>query len=204
MDTLFKNPTKGSLSISHILRRMFFLEASHETVRKALHKEDLIPKTKPKPKKNPSKPRCFERSTPNQMWQSDIMCFRLGGKNAYLIGYIDDYSRFITGLGLYYSQTAQNVLETYRRTVSENSLPKEMLTDNSRQYTNWRGKTKFEKKMQKDGIQSQPRQGTSSESEITEVTSEERSFGDEGRVSREPEIRCEAGEDFTAAQGAQE
>lgn len=147
-----ENPSKGSLSISQILRRMFFLEASPETVRKELHKENLIPKTKPKPKKNPAKPRRFERSTPNQMWQSDIMCFRLGGKNAYLIGYIDDYSRFITGLGLYYSQTAQNVLETYRRAVSENSLPKEMLTDNGRQYTNWRGKTKFEKEMQKDGI----------------------------------------------------
>jgi hypothetical protein len=27
------------------------------------------------------------------------MTFRLAGKNAYLIGYLDDYSRYITGLG---------------------------------------------------------------------------------------------------------
>ena len=51
-----------------------------------------------KPVKNAAKPRFFERSRPNQLWQSDIMTFRLGGKNAYLIGYLDDYSRYITGL----------------------------------------------------------------------------------------------------------
>jgi hypothetical protein len=28
---------------------------------------------------------------PNQLWQSDIFTFRLGGHYAYLVGYIDDY-----------------------------------------------------------------------------------------------------------------
>ncbi len=50
------------------------------------------------------------------MWQGDILTFRLAGKNAYLIGYIDDYSRYIAGLG-FYIQTAENVIETYRRAV---------------------------------------------------------------------------------------
>ena len=86
------------------------------------------------------------------MWQSDIMTFRLAGKNAYLIGYIDDYSRYITGLGFYRSQTAENVIETYRRAVGEYGVPKEMLTDNGRQYTNWRGTTRFEKELVKDRV----------------------------------------------------
>ncbi len=73
------------------------------------------------------------------MWQSDILTFRLAGKNAYLIGYIDDYSRYITDLGFYRSQTAENVIETYRCAVGEYGVPKEMLTDNRRQYTNWQG-----------------------------------------------------------------
>ena len=47
------------------------------------------------------------------------MTFRLGGRNAYLIGYLDDYSRYITGLGLYRSQTAEHVIETYRKGISE-------------------------------------------------------------------------------------
>ena len=57
-------------------------------------KKALVAKAKRKPKKNPPKPRFFERSRPNQLWQSDIMTFRLAGRNAYLIGFMDDYSRY--------------------------------------------------------------------------------------------------------------
>ena len=109
-------------------------------------------KPRKKPKKNPQKPRYFEPSRPNQMRQTDIFSFRLGGRAAYLLGFIDDYSRHIVGLGLYRSQTAENLLETYRRAVGEYGLPAEMLTDNGRQYTNWRGTTRFEKELQKDRI----------------------------------------------------
>lgn len=146
------NPGFGVKRISQWLRRFSFVGVSSETVRKTLKEEKLIEPPKKKPKRNPSKPRFFERSKPNQLWQTDIFTFRLGGKQAYLIGYIDDYSRFITGLGLFYSQTAANVLEVYRRAVAEYGLPREMLTDNGRQYVNWRGTTKFEKEMKKDKI----------------------------------------------------
>ena len=153
-------PVFGIQRISDLLKRVFFLKASPETVRKTLHEEELMPeKPRAKPKKNPQKPRFFERSKPNQMWQTDIFSFRLGGRQAYLLGYIDDYSRKIVGLGLYRSQTAENVIETYRRAVGEYGLPAEMLTDNGRQYTNWRGTTRFEKELQKDRvkhIKSQP------------------------------------------------
>ena len=146
------NPTFGVRRISQVLRRMLMLPASHETVRRTLHREKLIAPPKKKAQKNPQKPRFFERSTPNQMWQSDIFCFRLGGENAYLLGFIDDYSRYIAGLGVYRSQTADNLLEVYRRARGEYGAPREMLTDNGRQYTNWRGKTAFEKEMAKDRI----------------------------------------------------
>jgi transposase InsO family protein len=148
-----ENPRRGCKTISNLLKRLFCLGASHETVRKTLHEEELMePPARKKPVRNPQKPRFFERTTPNQMWQTDIFCFRLAGRNAYLIGYIDDYSRFLVGLDLFGSQTATNVLELYRRAATEYGVPREMLTDNGRQYTNWRGKTKFEKEMVKDKI----------------------------------------------------
>ena len=80
------------------------------------------------------------------------MMFRMGGRQLYLIGYIDDYSRYLTGLGLYLSQTADNVLELYRSATAEHGLPKELLTDNGRQYVNWRGKSRFQKELEKDRI----------------------------------------------------
>ena len=146
------HPEYGPRRIADVLKRFFLIPTSQSTVHKTLSTEGLVNKAKRKPVRNPSKPRFFERSRPNQLWQSDIMTFRLAGRNAYLIGFMDDYSRYVTALGLYRSQTAAHVLETYRRGIAEYGVPKEMLTDNGRQYTNWRGKTRFEREMKKDRV----------------------------------------------------
>jgi transposase InsO family protein len=147
-----ENPGYGIRRITDVLKRFFLVKTSPSTVQRTLRDQGLATPVKKKPKRNPAKPRFFERARPNQMWQSDILTFRLAGKNAYLIGYLDDYSRYVTGLGFYRSQTAENVIETYRRAVSEYGVPKEMLTDNGRQYTNWRGTTRFEKELAKDRV----------------------------------------------------
>lgn len=147
-----KHPEHGSRRISQVLRRVFLLQASPETVRKTLKEEGLVQTPRRKPQRNPSRPRFFERARPNQMWQSDIFTFRLGGRSAYVIGYLDDYSRYVTALGMYRSQTAEHVIEVYRRGVAEYGVPKEMLTDNGRQYVNWRGTTRFEAELKKDRV----------------------------------------------------
>ncbi len=147
-----ENPLFGITRISQLLKRAFFLSASPETVRKTLHDKSLIQSPPKKRQRNITRPRFFERSTPNQLWQTDIFTFRLGGHYAYLIGYIDDYSRYVTGLELFRTQTAQNVIEIYRRAAAEYNPPKEMLTDNGRQYTSWRGNSRFEAEMKKDKL----------------------------------------------------
>lgn len=146
------HPEYGPRRIADVLKRFFLIPTSQSTIHKTLSEKGLVSKAKRKPVKNPPKPRFFERSRPNQLWQSDIMTFRLAGRNAYLIGFMDDYSRYIVSLGLYRSQTAEHVLETYRRGIAEYGVPREMLTDNGRQYTNWRGKTRFEREMKKDRV----------------------------------------------------
>jgi transposase InsO family protein len=147
-----REPFFGVKRISHLLKRAFFLSASPETVRRTLRAESLIIPSKKKHQHNITRPRFFERSTPNQLWQSDIFTFRLGGRYAYLIGFVDDYSRHMVGLELYRSQTADQVLEVYRRAVGEYGVPKEILTDRGRQYTNWRGSTRFERELGKDRV----------------------------------------------------
>jgi len=147
-----EHPEYGPRRITDVLKRFFLMRTSTSTVHKTLDEQGLVKKKRIKAEKNPSKPRFFERARPNQLWQSDILTIRLGGHNAYLIGFIDDYSRYITALGLYRSQTAEHVLETYRRGVADYGVPKEMLTDNGRQYTNWRGKTRFEQELEKDRV----------------------------------------------------
>ena len=145
-----QEPSRGIKRISQLLRRVFFLPASSETVRQTLHQEGLIGPP-PKPRRNLVRPRFFERATPNQMWQTDIFTFRLGGRYAYLIGFMDDYSRFMVGADLFRSHTAENVLEVFRVAAAEYQPPKEMLTDNGREYVNWRGTTRFQAEMKKNG-----------------------------------------------------
>ncbi|MEI6076812.1 MAG: DDE-type integrase/transposase/recombinase, partial [Verrucomicrobiota bacterium] len=147
-----ENPTFGIKRISQVLRRCFFLPASPETVRQKLHAVELMSAPTPPKRRNMVRPRFFERATPNQMWQTDIFTFRLGGKYAYLIAFMDDYSRFIVGADLFRSPTAAAVIEVYRVAAGEFQPPKEMLTDNGRQYTSWRGTSRFEAELQKDRV----------------------------------------------------
>ena len=148
-----QNPWWGIKRIAQVMRRMFFLQASAESVRTRLHEAGLMERQqRAKSRRNLTRPRFFERATPNQMWQSDIFTFRLGGRYAYLIAFLDDYSRFVVGADLFRSPTAQAVIEVYRVGAGEYQPPKEMLTDNGRQYASWRGSSRFEWEMKKDHV----------------------------------------------------
>ena len=85
-----EHPTFGIKRISQILRRCFFLPSSPETVRQRLHANELMTEQPPRKQRNITRPRFFERATPNQMWQTDIFTFRLGGRYAYLIAFMGD------------------------------------------------------------------------------------------------------------------
>jgi transposase InsO family protein len=147
-----QNPWWGIKRIAQVLRRMFLLQASPETVRTRLHEAGLMNQQRAKARRNLTRPRFFERATPNQMWQTDIFTFRLGGRYAYLIAFMDDYSRFVVGADLFRSPTAEAVIEVYRVAAGEYQPPKEMLTDNGRQYASWRGTSRFEAEMKKDHV----------------------------------------------------
>lgn len=82
-----ENPTFGIKRISQALRPFFFLPASPETVRQRLHEADLVAPTTPPKQRNLTRPRFFDRATPNQMWRMDIFTFRFGGRYAYLTLY---------------------------------------------------------------------------------------------------------------------
>src|SRR6516225_149492 len=61
-----EEPSRGIKRISQLLRRVFFLQASSETVRRTLKEEGLV-EPPPTPRRNLVRPRFFERATPNQM-----------------------------------------------------------------------------------------------------------------------------------------
>ncbi len=126
---------------------------SAETVRQVVNEAGL---GNPPPKSNAREhePRRFERPMPNLMWQMDIMTFQLKRLYpVYLVGIIDDHSRYIVGWGLFRQQTAEAVLEVLRGAVGQWGAPRELLSDNGRQFVAWQGKSRFQKVLTQQGIQ---------------------------------------------------
>jgi len=136
------------------LYRHGFLGLARETVRKLLRRNGRGPILLGRRRRNkPAAVRSFERATPNELWQTDIMSFMIKGQyRVYLIGFMDDHSRFLVGWGLYRFQTSANVQEVFRAAIEKHGMPKEVLSDNGRQYYTWRGKSQFTTLLLKLGI----------------------------------------------------
>ena len=73
-------------------------------------------------------------------------------RRVYMVAFMDDHSRFITGYGIHASQSAALVLEVVRAAIVAYGTPQEMLTDNGSQYVTWRGTSAFHREMDKRGI----------------------------------------------------
>jgi transposase InsO family protein len=142
----------GTRRIRDVLTRTEALELAEQTVRRILHEAGLI-KTPPAAPAREHAPRRFERAMPNQLWQSDIFTFRLRrAERLYVCVFMDDHSRFIVGHALAHHQKSALVMEAFERGVAAYGNPTEVLTDNGRQYTVWRGKTEFEEALARLGI----------------------------------------------------
>jgi len=150
-----EHPGSGAGRIQGALYRQGFIELAKNTVFRLLRRNNLAePAEKRKPARNrPPKMRRFERSNANDLWQTDIMTFMLKGQyRVYLIGFMDDYSRFIVGWGLYRFQTSANVQEVFRCAIEKHGMPREVLSDNGRQYHTWRGRSSFTQLLTRLGI----------------------------------------------------
>jgi transposase InsO family protein len=98
--------------------------------------------------------RRFERTRPNELWQTDLFTFVLKRENrrVHLVAYLDDYSRFIVGFGLYASASGALVREVFEASIANFGAPEEVLTDNGTQYHTWRGKSAFTELCERRGI----------------------------------------------------
>jgi transposase InsO family protein len=147
------HPDWGCQRISDMLLRGPALPACPAAVAHVLHEEGYESVETPTAPHEP-KVQSFERARPNQLWQTDLFTFILKRQNrrVYLVAFLDDHSRFVTGYGLHASQSAALVLEVFRAAIAGFSTPEEVLTDNGTQYVTWRGKSAFARECDKRGI----------------------------------------------------
>jgi transposase InsO family protein len=147
------NPDHGVRRIRDDLRRHEGLEVSAEKVRTVVN-ESGLGNPPPQPSRRPPGIRRFERSCPNALWQIDIFTFQLKRMYpVYLIGILDDHSRYLVGWGLFRQQNAEAVLEVLKGAIGQWGAPREILSDNGRQFVAWRGQTRFQKVLRQQGVQ---------------------------------------------------
>ncbi len=148
-------PAYGLRKIQNTLFRLKGVKVSSATVRKILESEGIHQTPPPPPKRrHPRKIRRFERALPMQLWQSDITSYVLTrhSQRVYLVVFMDDNSRYIVSWGLNLKQTGEFVMETVLDGIQRFGKPEEILTDQGRQYFSWRGKSEFQKLLDKQGI----------------------------------------------------
>lgn len=150
-----ENPDHGFKKISNFLWRFRGVKVSTGSVRKTLKQENLPPAPRPrkKPKRHP-KVRRFERARAMQLWQSDITSYVMTRHSArvYLTVFMDDYSRYIVSWNLALRQTTEFVVEALQDGIQRFGKPEEVLTDQGRQYYSWRGRSDFQKTLDKAGV----------------------------------------------------
>jgi putative transposase len=149
------DPRSGLKYIKQMMSRFKGVNISTGAIKKTLVEAEIPLVTKElKRKRSSDKIRRFERALPMQLWQSDITSYLLTrhSQRVYLTVFMDDYSRYVVAWSLAQRQTGEFVSETLLDGVAKFGKPEEVLTDQGRQYFAWRGKSDFQRILDREGI----------------------------------------------------
>lgn len=149
------HPEFGLKKVRNFLMRFRGVKVSTGSIRRTVKEENLPSAARPqKRKRSSNKIRHFERARPMQLWQSDITSFVLTrhSTRVYLTVFMDDHSRYIVAWNLQMKQTSEFVQTALLDGVSRFGKPEEVLTDQGPQYFTWRGKSDFQKLLDREGV----------------------------------------------------
>ena len=151
-----EHPSFGLRKIRDFLARFREAQVSAGTVRNVLSEHGIAPKPSParRPRPRVKPPRRFERARAGQLWQTDITSYVLArsGRRVYLTVYLDDASRYVVAWQLASQQRADLVIDPLLEGIARFGKPEEVLSDQGRQYFAWRGKSRFQKLLAREGI----------------------------------------------------
>jgi transposase InsO family protein len=146
-------PQAGSRRIRDVMKRFLGIGTSASTVQRVLAAEGRLQQRAAPKARVKRQPVRFERAEPNQLWQSDLFTFLLRRhERLYVAAFLDDHSRYLVSLAMAHHQRSSLVLEALARGIADYGAPREILTDQGRQYTAWRGSTEFQAELKRHGI----------------------------------------------------
>jgi transposase InsO family protein len=81
--------------------------------------------------------RRFQRGHRNDLWQADTKHgIYIGKRKTYLVVILDDATRFVTHAEFYYSDSAESVMDCFKKAIVSHGTPKMVYVDNGRPYKN--------------------------------------------------------------------
>ncbi|MBK6939004.1 MAG: DDE-type integrase/transposase/recombinase [Planctomycetes bacterium] len=155
LETKRSFPHFGMRKVKDYIKRFFGMKVSPGGVRSTLLREDIQPlKVTKKRKRSSDRIRRFERAKPSELWQTDITSFVLTrhSTRVFLVVFLDDCSRYVVAWGLATRPSAAWVCEVVMEGVARFGKPQEILSDRGPQYFAWRGKSAFQKLLDREGI----------------------------------------------------
>ncbi len=124
------------------------IKVSHNKIHRILREERLV---KPEPKKGRRKKYIrWERDHSNSLWQTDF-CWQ-EKLQCWLIGYLDDHSRFIVGIQYTKTATSEVAIRLFDKSWERYNKPREVLSDRGTQFYKQRGESVFNKHLEALGI----------------------------------------------------
>ncbi|MFA6911310.1 MAG: IS3 family transposase [Candidatus Cloacimonadaceae bacterium] len=139
-----QHPYYGVVKLCKQVWRDYGMQVTPRQVQKLLIKHGLADE-RPPYEAEPKGSRRFERQGPNDLWQMDIMVYRLRNTGRlYLISALDDYSRFIVAHSVVTTAEAKNVIDVFKAAVETHGLPNQVMTDRGGQFHAWQGMVHFE------------------------------------------------------------
>lgn len=109
------------------------IQISHTTIYKVLKQKGLVNGLSKERKQRTYI--SYERKHPDSMWQTDLTNW----SESVLIAYIDDYSRFVTGFGLFRNGLTVYVIQVFQQAIDAYGKPREVLTDHGSQFYSMKG-----------------------------------------------------------------
>lgn len=149
------HPSFGLKKVRDWIKRFAGLQVSRSSVKRVVDAAGLERAPAPRKRRKAGPPRRFERALPKLLWQTDITYLHVSWQRGplYLIVFLDDCSRYVVGHGLYTHQRQEIALETFQEACARFGKPKEVLSDQGRQYFAWRGKSEFQKLLAREGVE---------------------------------------------------
>lgn len=144
----------GSVALGRIIEREWNIHIPHGAVLGIMQERGLSAKAPGRSKRR--KWVRYERTYSNSMWHTD---YKLLPDGRWLVSYMDDASRFITGFGVFEEATGAHALEVLDRAIGDHGKPASVLTDHGSQFyaneaaSRKRGESEFERRMVEKEIQ---------------------------------------------------